>query len=157
MGLRKSPIGPREQVKRTGKIPLIDLGTMQLLKEGKITAYPGIQKLSETEVHFVDGRSAPFDAILMATGYTPDFSFLIGGEHYFSGNMRETGPKRAGERPGLFFVGMRNPPTGAIRGMGDDARFVTEKITSAPPIPTEFPVPQRPPQYAALESAAAAD
>lgn len=157
MGLQKAPIGPREQVKLTGRIPLIDIGTMKLLREGEITAYPDIKRIDAKTVTFVDDRRVDFDCIILGTGYTPDFSFLVGGDHLFSGNMRETGPKVAGEQPGLFFTGVRNPPTGAIRGMGDDARTITDAIKNAPPVPKGFPKPQRPPLYAALESAAAAD
>src|SRR5690349_20656074 len=66
--LRKLPYGPLTQIQRDGHIPLIDIGTMKLIKGGQIRIYEGIQKFTEQGVLFEDGTEADFDAVVCATG-----------------------------------------------------------------------------------------
>ncbi len=80
-------------------------------------------------VRFVDGRTEPFDAIVLATGYRPALERLIDA---FGAISDERGrPQRFGAEtdiPGLYFVGFRNPPTGALREIGLEALRVAGAI-----------------------------
>lgn len=126
-GLEKSAFGPREQVEKTGRIPLIDIGTMALIKKGEIGVFRGVQRMEGNRVFFAGGNSETFEAIILATGYQPNFSFLPHNP-YFQQGIRDGIPPVVGEGTGLYFCGFRNPPTGAIRGMGKDARKIADDI-----------------------------
>jgi hypothetical protein len=80
-------------------------------------------------VRFVDGRTEPFGAIILATGYRPHLDRFIDG---FESISDERGrPHRFGAEtaiPGLFFVGFRNPPTGALREISREAPRVAAAI-----------------------------
>ncbi len=77
-GLASPATGPMEQIARRGRIPLIDVGTLGLLRAGAIRLFPGLARLDGSEARFVDGRTARFDAIVLATGYRPRLGFLAG-------------------------------------------------------------------------------
>ena len=78
-GLGK-PKHPPSYDTRRGKIPVIDVGTLDQIKAGNITVLPGIEHINGKTVTFTDGRELPFDAIILATGYRPGMSAVL-GEH----------------------------------------------------------------------------
>ncbi|MFQ3633223.1 flavin-containing monooxygenase [Roseiflexus sp.] len=51
--------------------PVVGYELPQAVAAGHITVYPGIEQLERGAVSFRDGRRAPFDAIILATGYRP--------------------------------------------------------------------------------------
>ena len=128
-GIRLPEIGPNRQIKEFGRVPLLDIGTVDLIKKGRITVYPGIERLTEKGVVFVDGREKPFDALVYATGYKArldrfleDADKLTDSRGYPVAHGRET------SMPGLFFIGFRNPTTGALREMNIEAQRVARII-----------------------------
>ncbi|KAF7152193.1 hypothetical protein RHSIM_Rhsim01G0094700 [Rhododendron simsii] len=68
-GLTRPDLGPIELKNTTGKTPVLDIGTLEQIKSGKIKVWPGIKRLKSHSVEFVDGRIQDFDAIILATGY----------------------------------------------------------------------------------------
>ncbi|KAE9462812.1 hypothetical protein C3L33_05281, partial [Rhododendron williamsianum] len=68
-GLTRPDLGPIELKNATGKTPVLDIGTLEQIKSGKIKVWPGIKRLKRHSVEFVDGRIQDFDAIILATGY----------------------------------------------------------------------------------------
>ena len=78
-GLRRPPRGPLAQIDNDRRIPLIDIGTIQLIKRGQIQVYPGIERFVPDGVVFTDGRRQPFDAVVLATGYRPHVDAFLEG------------------------------------------------------------------------------
>jgi dimethylaniline monooxygenase (N-oxide forming) len=77
---------------------------------GWIKIRPNIRELRGDGVLFEDGRSEPFDAIVMATGYRTSFPFL--DPAVFEVRDNQVGLYRRmlpPDRPGLFFVGLVQP------------------------------------------------
>lgn len=73
-------------------------------------------------VRFAGGAVHPFEAIIFATGYTPGLGTLIEGFDTIADARGR--PHRFGEEtgiPGLYFVGFKNPPTGALREIALEA------------------------------------
>jgi len=68
-GLQRSHLSPLRQLREHGRTPVIDIGTLASIKSGAIAVHPDIDRFTDEGVRFVDGREAPFDAILLATGY----------------------------------------------------------------------------------------
>lgn len=108
---------PAVQLRETGKTPVIDLGTVQHIKDGKIKVKRNIDAFHPQGVIFEDGTQQDFDAVILATGYrakVEDFFENVNGllDKYEV-------PKQAvgeGEFKGLYFVGFDNYKLGGILG-----------------------------------------
>lgn len=129
LGLRKSPKGPFRQIREDGRIPLIDVGTVELLREGGAGVRPGVAGFDRERVRFDDGSAAAYDAVVAATGFRPSFRrFLEGAEEVTDGDGI---PRRSGEAtslPGLWFCGFHLSPTGMLRQIGLEARRIAREI-----------------------------
>lgn len=131
VGLPAADWGPMEQIATKGKIPLLDVGTMRALRDGRITARPGIERFTTDGVAFVDGTTGTYDLVVMGTGYVPgvdrilaDTEGLVDERGY---PLVSGGPTAA---PGLWFCGFHEPPTGRIREIGIEAVRIAEAITA---------------------------
>jgi indole-3-pyruvate monooxygenase len=131
-GLRKLPQGPVTQIRRNARIPLIDVGTIKLIKRGQVKVYPGIERFTEDAVLFADGRQEEFDAMILATGYRPRVNAFLegalaayddGGTPLFSGHESPV--------PGLYFCGFHVSPTGMLREIALEARRISAAIAKA--------------------------
>ncbi len=129
-GVRKSRIGPIEQIKALEQIPLIDVGTVKLIKQGHLSVYPAIERFTRTSVIFIDGREVAFDAVVLATGYRPDLHEFIPDA---AEAMDQGGPPAAGgralPRPGLYVCGFNVSRTGMLREIGIEARRIAALIS----------------------------
>jgi len=129
-GLRKLPYGPVTQMRHTARIPLIDVGTVKLIKSGQVTVYEGIKEFTEDGVIFDDGKRAKFEAVILATGYRPRVNMFLTG---FSAAAYDANgiPLSSGEEtsmPGLYFCGYYVSPTGMLREIGIEARKIAASI-----------------------------
>lgn len=128
-GLHRPAIGPISQVVEKGRIPLIDIGTVELIKQGQIKVFPGPRELTEEGVIFTDGREMQVDLIVLATGYR---AALEGVLEHAERYVDERGyPRRHGEEaetPGLYFIGYRNPVTGQLHDIAQESRRVAAAI-----------------------------
>src|SRR5476651_810353 len=125
LGFRKLPMGPFTQIKVTTRIPLIDVGTVKLVREGHIEVLGDIREMGETDVTFDDGRVRGFDAIVAATGYSPRSDCFL--------EPQSDGEKRSG----LHYCGFIVSPTGMLRDIGIEARRVAADIARLEAIKTD--------------------
>lgn len=128
-GLRRPCRGPLAQINRDRRIPLIDVGTIQLIKRGQIQVYPGIERFTPEGVIFTDGRQQAFDAVILATGYRPQVNAFLGGAA--AAYDKQGTPLCSGiETPvaGLYFCGFYVSPTGMLREIGLEARRIAAAI-----------------------------
>ncbi len=128
-GLRKLPQGPVAQIQRSKRIPLIDVGTIKLIKRGQVKVCPGIERFTEDAILFTDGKQRKFDAVILATGYRPRVDAFLegavathdeGGTPLFSGTETPV--------PGLYFCGFHVSPTGMLREIALEARRISAVI-----------------------------
>lgn len=128
-GVRAPAEGIVAQLERTGRIPLIDVGTIDLLKAGKVVARPAVRELVAGGARFVDDSGADYDAIVLATGFRPALAGLLPRAAEL---LDERGlPRQSGREsalPGLYFVGFHVPITGMLREIGREARRVARAI-----------------------------
>jgi thioredoxin reductase len=128
-GIVRPAIGPNRLIEDTGRIPILDIGTIAQVKAGRIRVLPAVHEVQPDRVRFVDGRTENFEAIILATGYRPGLERFIDG---FESISDERGrPRRFGDEtdvPGLFFVGFRNPATGALREIASEAPCIASAI-----------------------------
>lgn len=126
-GLRKADVGPLEDVQENGRVPLIDLGTLKLMREGKLRARPGIQHFDGATITFEDGTSGTYDALLMGTGYRVDLRPLLGDHPALdaSGRPLESGAQIA---PGLWSISYHAVSNGQLRAITQQAPVIAEGI-----------------------------
>lgn len=141
-GIRKSARGAASQVVLDGIIPMIDIGTVAAIRKGEIRVVPGIERFTSGGVRCVDGTEVPADGIVLATGYRTGLSALLGTTPEVlddRGRPVKTGAETV--RPGLHFVGFRNPLTGFLRQIATDAEAVAAvlgaRLAQSPPPPDQ--------------------
>lgn len=132
LGFRRPPHGPIAQIKGTARIPLIDSGTIRLVREGHIDIRGGISSISDTAVIFEDGSSGAFDAIVLATGFRSGLERLLQGCHAVQCASAKQRTERAIGPAGLYFCGFFVSATGMLRDIGIQARRIAEHISGAP-------------------------
>ncbi len=130
-GLKKSKIGPIEQIKTTGRIPLLDIGTMNLIKEGKIKVQDGIDHIDGNKVYFKNGSSNEFDAILFATGYLTNLKQLLGEElnAYEPDLIKPLKLRKSFGQNGLYFCGFYVSPNGMLREITRESKIIADHIS----------------------------
>ncbi|MBO0949518.1 flavin-containing monooxygenase [Fibrella forsythiae] len=134
-GLITPPYPSSYQIRVLGKIPVIDLGTVDQIKAGTIAVRPGIKQVNPNSVIFTDGREDPFDAIILATGYrtglaellAPEISRKILNEKGYPRGLWDTSPALKG----LYFLGFALPLTGILRGIRLDSERIVEELTKS--------------------------
>ena len=124
---------------RVGKVPVIDLGTLDEIKAGTITVLPGIGQIKDKTVLFTDGRELPFDAIVLATGYRPGLASML-DEKLTGKILNERGyPKRLWfaepDLQGLYFIGFTTPVTGVLYNLGIDSGKIARHIAENNSVP----------------------
>jgi cation diffusion facilitator CzcD-associated flavoprotein CzcO len=139
-GLRRSAVSPLRDLREHGRTAVIDVGTLARIKAGAIAVYPGIDRLDESGARFVDGRHAPFDGIILATGYRSGIAALLPQSPV---PLDESGlpcePIGRGALAGVCFVGFDMRQPGALRTIAQQAGAVATAICAAEaaaPVPT---------------------
>jgi indole-3-pyruvate monooxygenase len=128
-GLHKSAQGPITQIHRDARIPLIDVGTLQLIKRGQIAVRPGIERFTPDGVVFTDGTQETFEAVILATGYRPRVNtFLQGASAVYNSEGTPLTSGREAALPGLYFCGYTVSPTGMLREIALEARQISAAI-----------------------------
>jgi glycine/D-amino acid oxidase-like deaminating enzyme len=126
-GLPPPAYGPLTQIARTGRIPLIDVGTIALIKTGRIAIRPGIDHFVEDGVVFNDGRRESFDTVVLATGFRAALdSFLE-----VDGVLDEHGNPRRDVRSlpdGLHLCGFMVVAGGLLNQIGKEAKRIAAAI-----------------------------
>ena len=77
---------PFSQFRRTGTVPIFDVGFIDAVRSGVIEVVPGVTALDGRAVVLADGSRVSPDAVVAATGYQPGLAPLVGhltaiGEH----------------------------------------------------------------------------
>jgi len=117
-GLHKPAEGPVTQIRKHGRVPFIDVGTIQLIKQGLVQVRPGIDRFTERGVVFTDGRADGFDAVVLATGYRPNVQSWLQADDLVVGR----------NAPGLHFCGYHVSATGMLRAISLEARQVAREL-----------------------------
>jgi cation diffusion facilitator CzcD-associated flavoprotein CzcO len=132
LGLRRSPISPLRELREHGRTPVIDVGTVARIRAGEIGVRPGIRRLHAEGAEFVDGSVAPFDAIVLATGYRAGVAELF-SDVAVPVDANGLPMQLAGDGPlaGIYFVGFDTRQAGGLlRTIAAQAVAVAERISS---------------------------
>ena len=128
-GLKKHPYGPAEQLQKENRVPLLDIGTLKLIKEGHITIYPNIKSIEGKKVAFVDGRVQDFDAIIMATGFHNHVTALLDISDAHLADLKNPIKKQQFfGKDGLYFCGYYLSPNGMLHEIAYEAGVIAKDI-----------------------------
>ncbi len=108
---------PVKVLRETGKTPVIDIGTVEAIKTGKIRVKPDIDHFYESGVVFTNQEKLEVDAVILATGFRANVQDLI--EKVDGLLDKYNVPNQVvckGENDGLYFVGFDNYKLGGILG-----------------------------------------
>jgi cation diffusion facilitator CzcD-associated flavoprotein CzcO len=130
LGLRKLPYGAMQQVKRTRRIPLIDIGTLALIRAGKVAVRTGIARMDGDAVVFDDGVREPYDAVVLATGYRPGVAQFLDAPGTLDADGLPTTSGTPTAVPGLYYCGFYVSPYGMLRAISAEARAISRDIES---------------------------
>jgi cation diffusion facilitator CzcD-associated flavoprotein CzcO len=142
LGLTIARKGPRRMIAEDRRVPLLDVGTLDKIRQGAIRVRGGIEHFTPEGVTFAGpdgtGRSEPFDVVILATGFHADLRALLPQaadtlDH--CGIPLATG--RPTQAPGLFYCGQIPSPTGQLREIGIEARRIARlanRMTAAVPV-----------------------
>ena len=128
LGFRKLPMGPFTQIKARTRIPLIDVGTVKLVREGHIEVLGDIREMGEGDVTFEDGRSRAFDAIVAATGFRPRTECFLAPQRNIL-DMEQPPPGGGETQSGLHYCGFIVSPIGMLHEIGIEAQRIADEIT----------------------------
>ena len=136
-GLKTPSIAPAKQLREHGKTPVIDLGTVDMIKAGKIKILPAIERIEANGVRLEDGGFYECQAIIISTGYRP----MLGGmiervEELLDANECPKEVIPSGFHEGLYFLGFDNYTPGGILGViHRDSELIARSISSRVPQP----------------------
>jgi indole-3-pyruvate monooxygenase len=133
LGFRKAASGPITEIKRRSRVPLIDIGTIGLVRAGQIEIRGGVRSMSEAHVTFEDGSSPRFDAIVLATGFRPGIQRFLQRHNDIVAKEKTHGESRVVGNAGLYFCGFFVSPTGMLRDIAMEARWIAQHITRRSP------------------------
>jgi hypothetical protein len=112
-------------------VPLIGFHLIDAIREGAIRLAPALESFTVDGVRFVDGSLAPFDAVILATGYRPALAplgpLVTLDRCGFALRDRRVASR---EQHGLFFVGQTYDRRGALFNIGRDARRAAKHIAA---------------------------
>ncbi|HET9824160.1 MAG TPA: NAD(P)/FAD-dependent oxidoreductase, partial [Chitinophagaceae bacterium] len=129
LGLRKMPYGVFQQIKKDGNIPVLDIGTIEHIRQGHIKIFGDIDHIQGKTIYFTDGKRESFDAIVAAIGYYRDYAQMIDVEQSRFDDLKVPVDKqRYFGNDGLYFCGFWIAPTGQIREISLDAQKIAQDI-----------------------------
>lgn len=127
-GLKQLDKGPMQTLKENAQVPMLDVGTIDLIKRGEIIVYPGIEKFDGNDVVFVDGRRETIDALILATGYRPCVDEFLSEHKVLTDNGTPQSSGEESELDGLYFCGFYISPAGMFREMAKEAKRIAKSI-----------------------------
>jgi thioredoxin reductase len=129
LGFTRSSKGPLQTIAEDGHPPLIDIGTLAAVRDGRIVIRGDVARFEPGAVVFKDARSESFDAVILATGFRPDLRSLLPdakGVLTAAGTPLTCGRPTA--EPGLFFCGAITSPLGQLRQIAIDAQGIADAV-----------------------------
>jgi putative flavoprotein involved in K+ transport len=127
-GLLKSSVDSRLGRRLRQREALIGSSPRQLRRRG-VDLHPRAVSASDTTVSFADGTQLRVDAVVWATGYQPDYSWIDAPVLDAGGRVRHH--RGVTDVPGLYFLGLSWQHTRGSALLGwvkDDAKYIATQI-----------------------------
>ena len=112
---------------------LIGSRPRELRRRYGVELKPRVVDTGDHTMRFEDGRELEVDAVIWATGYRPDYSWITLPVFDEEGRLRHR--RGVTDAPGLYFLGLTWQHTrgsALIGWVGDDAEFIADQIAAFP-------------------------
>jgi cation diffusion facilitator CzcD-associated flavoprotein CzcO len=127
LGLKRSPKGPLQSIAEDRRVPLVEIGTLDAIRAGRIKLRGDVASFSRESVTFNQSPGERLDAIILATGFRPDLrSLLPDAKDVLSATGAPLVSGRATAEPGLFFCGAIPSALGQLRQIGIEAQRIAD-------------------------------
>jgi hypothetical protein len=136
LGLKKKGYGPFEEIKKDRTIPVIDIGTVKLIKKGQIKVYGEIERIEGNTIYFSDGKQEDFDAVVGCIGFDSSNAEILEVDKSRFEDLKNCVDKQMYfGKDGLYFCGFWVGPNGHIREITSDARKIAKDIAKKDVLP----------------------
>jgi putative flavoprotein involved in K+ transport len=124
------------QFLRSQTVPILDHGFVAAVRKGRIRVVAAVESMDGHDVRLADASTVRPDAIIAATGYTPDLGALVGdlGVLDESGSPKVRGAQTMTNAPGLYFVGIDVLLAGLLREIAREAGEVARVVDAQPAV-----------------------
>jgi len=122
--LRRPQRGMLQEIAKSSKIPVLDVGTVAKIAQGAIKIVPGISAITEHGAVFEGGIEVRFDAIIFATGYRPNYHEFVRDD----ARPPNSGTPNEKRESSLYFIGFRSPVSGLLREISREAVEIASQI-----------------------------
>jgi putative flavoprotein involved in K+ transport len=132
-GLPPAQRGMYTAVLRDQVLPVLDVGLVGAIKQGRVKPVPTIERFEANDVVLIDGQRITADAIVVCTGFRPALEPIVGhlGVLDNHGIPSVHGAEQHANAPGLFFLGYTNAISGLLREIAHHAGKVARVIHTA--------------------------
>ncbi|HSJ08756.1 MAG TPA: NAD(P)/FAD-dependent oxidoreductase [Longimicrobiales bacterium] len=126
---RGPPVLPRPAVSPLDAIPLIGFHLVDEIRAGRVKVRPGIAALTPGGVRFTDGTEAPFDDVILATGFRAAVDFVHGIRKDAKGFALRADRVTSSDAPSLAFVGHNYDARGGLLNIRIDAPLAAARLS----------------------------
>ncbi|MEA2403625.1 MAG: putative flavoprotein involved in transport, partial [Thermoleophilaceae bacterium] len=129
-GLPPAPRGPFTRAVKEDAIPILDVGLVKMLKEGRVEVVAAVDGFDGADVLLADGSRIQPDAVIASCGYARGLEPLVGhlGLLGFKGRPTVHAGETHPNAPGMYFIGYTNPVSGMFREFGIVAKKIARAI-----------------------------
>jgi len=130
-GLEKLEYGPMTQIAQDKTVPLLDVGTVDLIRSDAVRVRPAIECFDPHGVTFADGSTGEFAAVVLGTGYRPNLgAFLDVADQVLDAHGVPAQSGKETSLHGLYFCGFDVVPSGMLRQIGIEAKAIANDIAA---------------------------
>ena len=128
-GLKKHPKGPVQQIVEDHQIPLLDIGTMKLIREGEVRVFGDVEAINGSTIEFEDGSKDDFDAIVAAIGYDTGLEKILDLTSERWSDLRNSiADQKYFGKDNLYFCGFYVSPAGMLREINIESGLIARSI-----------------------------
>ena len=129
-GIGKPPRGLYTRATKEQQIPIIDVGLIEQLKEGRVEVVGAVEAFDGPDVVLAGDERVQPEVVIVATGWKRALQPLVGHLRVLGDDGRPTvhGAQTPPQAPGLYFTGFVNPVSGMFRELGIDAKRIARAI-----------------------------
>ena len=123
-----APEKPYSDFLRRRVLPIVDVGLVGAVKEGRVTVVPALERFDDGKPVLADGRTVDVDAVVAATGFRTGLEPLVGQLDVLDevGVPLVHGADEHSSAPGLHFVGYLVTLGGTLRLVGKQAERLAQ-------------------------------
>lgn len=129
-GLPRPPHGVRTAFVTTGTTPILDVGIVSAVKNGRVEIVAAVERLDGADVLLADGSRVRPDAVIAATGFRAGLDRLAGHLGVLGPRGLPTHTDGEPALPGLWFVGFTPTLGGQLREGSIAARKVAAALAA---------------------------